>query len=89
MDKCICKAESLCCPPQTITTLLSSYTPIQNKKLFFFFLNKRFEEGEGVSQTETGRKIFEEEENVCMLRRPINKEWKMMTFRTEKGQLLE
>jgi len=88
MDKCICKAESLCCPPQTITTLLSSYTPIQNKKLFFF-LNKRFEEGEGVSQTENGRKIFEEEENVCMLRRPINKEWKMMTFRTEKGQLLE
>ena len=42
-----------------------------------------------MSQTETGRKIFEEEENVCMLRRPINKEWKMMTFRTEKGQLLE
>ena len=28
-------AESLCCPPETITTLLISYTPIQNKKLNF------------------------------------------------------
>ena len=26
-------AESLCCPPETITTLLIAYTPIQNKKL--------------------------------------------------------
>ena len=25
-------AKSLCCPPETITTLLISYTPIQNKK---------------------------------------------------------
>ena len=25
---CICKAESLCCPPETITTLLIVYTPI-------------------------------------------------------------
>ena len=30
---------SLCCSPETITTLLISYTPIQNKKLkaIFFF----------------------------------------------------
>ena len=27
---CICMAESLCCPPEIITTLLISYTPIQN-----------------------------------------------------------
>ena len=26
----VCMAESLCCPPETITTLLISYTPIQN-----------------------------------------------------------
>ena len=26
-------AESLCCPPETVATLLISYTPIQNKKL--------------------------------------------------------
>ena len=26
-------AESLCCPPETITALLTGYTPIQNKKL--------------------------------------------------------
>ena len=29
--ECIHKAESLCCSPETITTLLISYTPIQNK----------------------------------------------------------
>ena len=30
MDTHICMAESLCCPPETITVLLISYTPIQN-----------------------------------------------------------
>ena len=33
MDTCICIAESLHCSPETITTLLTGYTPIQNKKL--------------------------------------------------------
>ena len=33
MDACLRMAESLCCPPETITTLLISYTLIQNKKL--------------------------------------------------------
>ena len=33
----VCMAESLCCPPETITTLLMDYTPIQNKK----FKNKK------------------------------------------------
>ena len=33
MDICICMAEFLCCLPETITALLVSYTPIQNKKL--------------------------------------------------------
>ena len=41
MDTCICMAESLHCSPGTITTLLISYTPIQNvfgvRK--FFFIN--------------------------------------------------
>ena len=32
MDTCICMAESLCCPPETITILLIGYTSIQNKK---------------------------------------------------------
>ena len=32
-DSCIGLAESLCCPPEIITTLLTGYTPIQNKKL--------------------------------------------------------
>ena len=32
MDTCICTAESLCGPPETITTSLISYSPIQNKK---------------------------------------------------------
>ena len=32
MDACIWMAESLCCPLETATTWLISYTPIQNKK---------------------------------------------------------
>ena len=31
MDTCICMAESLCCPPETIKTLLTGYNPIGNK----------------------------------------------------------
>ena len=34
MGACITTAESLCCPPETITILLISYT--QNKKKLFF-----------------------------------------------------
>ena len=30
MDTCMCRAESLHCSPETITTLLIGYTPIQN-----------------------------------------------------------
>ena len=32
MDAGICMAESLCCPPETITTLLAGYTLILKKK---------------------------------------------------------
>ena len=35
MDTCLCMAESLCCPPETITALLIGYTPIYNKKKDF------------------------------------------------------
>ena len=31
LDTCIHMAESLCSPPEAITTLLIDYTPIQNK----------------------------------------------------------
>ena len=31
-ERCICMAESLCCPLETITTLLIDYNPIQSKK---------------------------------------------------------
>ena len=31
MDTCVRMAESLCCSPETVTTLLIGYTPIQNK----------------------------------------------------------
>ena len=37
MDTCICMAESLHCSPESITTLLIGYTPIQNKKLKTWF----------------------------------------------------
>ena len=26
--------ESLCCPLETVTTLLTGYTPVKNRKLF-------------------------------------------------------
>ena len=29
MDTCVCVAESLCCPPETVTILLTTYIPIQ------------------------------------------------------------
>ena len=29
MDTCVCMAESFCCPPETVTTLLTDYTPTQ------------------------------------------------------------
>ena len=32
MDTCICMAESIWCSPETVTTLLIGYTPIQIKK---------------------------------------------------------
>ena len=35
MDTYICMAESLRCSPESITTLLIAYTPIQNQKFFF------------------------------------------------------
>ena len=38
MDPCVRMAESLCCPPETITTLLIIHTSTQNK--VFFFLKK-------------------------------------------------
>ena len=39
MDMCICMAEFLCYSPETITTLLISYTPVQNKRFLNFFLS--------------------------------------------------
>ena len=33
MDTCICTAKPFCCSPKTITILLISYTPMQDKKL--------------------------------------------------------
>ena len=32
MHPCICTPESLCCPLETITTLLIGYTPTQNNR---------------------------------------------------------
>ena len=34
IDTCTRMAEFFCCPAETITTLLISYIPIQNKKVF-------------------------------------------------------
>ena len=40
MDACVCKAESLRCSREKVTTLSIDYTPIQNEKLFFFLSTK-------------------------------------------------
>ena len=42
MDTCIRMGVSLCCPPETITTLLISYTPIQNLKKILKGRNQGF-----------------------------------------------
>ena len=34
MDTCICMADSLCCPPETIIALSIGCMPIQIKKFF-------------------------------------------------------
>ena len=34
MNTCICMTDSLHCSSESITTLLMSYTPIQNKQFF-------------------------------------------------------
>ena len=39
-DTYTCIAESLCCSPETITTLLIDYTSIQNKKCKLLFFKK-------------------------------------------------
>ena len=33
MDTCTCVAKSLCCPPETVTTLFIGFIPIQNKNV--------------------------------------------------------
>ena len=50
MDTCICLAESLCCPPETMVTLLISYTLMQNKKL----KKKKDPEEKGLRHRHTG-----------------------------------
>ena len=41
MDTCVCAAESFGCSPETTTTLLISYTLIQNKKFKVWKKEKR------------------------------------------------
>ena len=45
-------AESLCCPPETITTLLIGYNPIQNKN---FLKNKELQEAENKEYSKENR----------------------------------
>ena len=39
MNTCMCMPEPFCCPPETITTLLIGYFPIQNKKVLKMQMN--------------------------------------------------
>ena len=65
MDTCRCMAESLCCPPESVTILLTGYTVIKNQNL----LEKEWVVGKGeknrhflqsTEQAEVGRKETEE-----------------------------
>ena len=44
-DTCICMAESLHSSPENVTTFLMGCTPIQNKKGFVFFIEKKKKRG--------------------------------------------
>ena len=52
MDTCICMAESLCCSPETLTTLLNGYTPIENKKFKKKNLKERSEKERDADSSE-------------------------------------
>jgi len=52
MDTYICMPESLRCSPETITTLLIGYTPIQNKKFNLKSLQS-INSGESVEKRES------------------------------------
>ena len=45
MDTCMCMAESLHSSPENVTTFLMGCTPIQNKKGFVFFIEKKKKRG--------------------------------------------
>ena len=47
MDTCVCMAEFLCCPSETITTLLTGSAPVQNKKGFKKRWSKVEQDGSG------------------------------------------
>ena len=42
MDTCLWMADSLCCAPETVITLLIGYTPMQNKKLKNSFFSLKY-----------------------------------------------
>ena len=46
MDTCTCVAEPLHCSPETITSLLMNYSPMQNKKFKILFKFKKKKSGE-------------------------------------------
>ena len=59
MDTCICMTESLHCSPETATTLLIFYTPIQN--VFGVKKNKNLK----INYTSI-KKITNAEESLCL-----------------------
>ena len=41
MDTCVCMAESVCCAPETITTLLTGFTPSQNNQFKSIYITTK------------------------------------------------
>ena len=76
MDICICMTESLYCSPETITTLLISYTPIQNEKFKVWGeRNKQKKAGRGPRKTffqriySNGQEVYEKVLNITKQQR--------------------
>ena len=65
IDANMCMAESLFCPPGTITTLLIGYIPIPNKK--FLLKKKVLEKTLMLRKTEGKRRRGDREEDVWIL----------------------
>ena len=84
MNICISITKSLCCMPETNTTLLISYTPnIKKKKIFFFFFLQAVHQSSIHMQLPLKRPTSEESLMGDALSGPFNKPL-ILSWRTRR-----